>query len=490
MGLVSRLFGRSRPAPPERTEPTVGARRNFDAAQMHRLVASWLGEHGTIDERLLNDLPTLRARARELAQNNDYVRRYLQMVVSNVVGASGFMLRALAEDAPGQPDREARKAVERGWYAYGRRGVCDATGHQSIEDMQRTVIEVTARDGESLTLMHTGPDAGNDWGLSLQLLDIDRLDSNLNRPAGGGRNAIIMGVEVDQRGRPVNYHLRPLNTLHAAHGHTVYPASQMIHLFARHSAEQHRGYPWAHTAMIRLHQLKAYEEAAVIAARIGASKMGFYYTPDGSAHALGDDKGNGEFQTTAEPGEFPVLPDGYQFQTFDPTYPHEQFENFVKAHLRGIASGLGVSYNSLANDLEGVSYSSIRVAVLEDRNHWMTLQNWFADGWLEPVFNTWIEMALASRKILLPSGRPLPAQGVEKFRRHEWQGRRWDWVDPKKDIEAAVDAIKAGLATPQDVAARAGLDLEDVIEAIAAANQLATDNNLPPYTDPPVTPDP
>ena len=59
-----------------------------------------------------------------------------------------------------------------------------------------------------------------------------------------------------------------------------------------------------------------------------------------------------------EAGSFVSLPNGVDFKAFDPDHPTSQFESFVKSILRQIASGLNVPYNELANDLEGVSYSS------------------------------------------------------------------------------------------------------------------------------------
>jgi len=52
-----------------------------------------------------------------------------------------------------------------------------------------------------------------------------------------------------------------------------------------------------------------------------------------------------------------------KFVNVDSDYPHQMYSAFVKAHLQGIASGLGISYHALANDLEGVNYSSIRAGV-------------------------------------------------------------------------------------------------------------------------------
>ncbi|MEW5708772.1 MAG: phage portal protein [Pseudomonadota bacterium] len=182
-----------------------------------------------------------------------------------------------------------------------------------------------------------------------------------------------------------------------------------------------------------------------------------------------------------DPGTFGVLPKGYQFQSFDPDYPHAQYEMFVKACLRGIASGLNVAYTALANDLQGVNFSSIRAGVLEERDQWMLLQHWFAEAFLTPVFEEWLALALLSGEIRTPSGAALPAAKLDKFRPHAWQGRRWAWVDPVKDIEASIRAIQAGLADPYTVAAQMGLDLEEVVASLAQANRLAEGAGLPPY---------
>ena len=155
-------------------------------------------------------------------------------------------------------------------------------------------------------------------------------------------------------------------------------------------------------------------------------------------------------------------------KAFDSKYPNEVFDPFTKAILRRISSGLDVAYNSLANDLEGVNYSSIRAGVLEERDQWGTLQNWFIDALLEPIYAEWFPRAMLAGAITMPNGSALPLAKQEKFSAHEWQGRRWSWVDPMKDIEAARLEIKTGIASPQMVAARNGVDVEDVIDSIAA----------------------
>jgi hypothetical protein len=59
------------------------------------------------------------------------------------------------------------------------------------------------------------------------------------------------------------------------------PAEDVMHVFIPEFAEQVRGVPWMYAALLNLVHLGAFEEAAVIAARIGASQMGFIESPDG-----------------------------------------------------------------------------------------------------------------------------------------------------------------------------------------------------------------
>jgi capsid protein len=105
----------------------------------------------------------------------------------------------------------------------------------------------------------------------------------------------------------------------------------------------------------------------------------------------------------------------------------------------------------------------------------MADQEWFIDTFLEPVFRDWLQMALLMGAITMPNGSALPAAKIEKFSRHEWQARRWDWVDPKADTEANILKVKAGLMSPQDLAAAMGYDFEDTLKAIQQAQQLAAE---------------
>lgn len=471
------------------------AKRSADyaAAQLSRLTASWSSFSLSANEEIFRSLRTLRARSRELARNDAHAKRFLQMVETNVVGPNGIGLQNRAKewrkDKGGKlvlvQDRVANALIEEQWVRWGKPGACEITGRLSFAAFQRLFIRTVARDGEALVRRLSGPRYAP-HGYALQFLDVDRLDDQYHEDLPNG-NKVRMGVEINSVGRPIAYHVLDRHPGHfrgvltgVAQRERI-PAEQMIHAFIADRPEQIRGIPWMHAAMLRLKMLGAGEEAAVIAFRIGASKMGFYESPDGNPAPLGtdEDKATGEIYDEAEPGHFGMLPPGYKFSNFDPRYPDTAYDPFVKACLRGVSSGLGVSYNSLASDLEGVNYSSIRQGVLDERDSWMTIQAWMTESCLDPVYADWIE------RMLLSGATTLPASKIDKFAAASWQPRRWQWVDPLKDVQANIAAIDKGLKSRRQVIAETGNDIEDVFADLAAEQELADELGIKLAAPPP-----
>ena len=451
-------FKRDEPARPGRPP------RPFMAAAHSRLTASWMAAERSINEELRSDLDALRARSRDLSKNNDYARRYLRMVARNVVGPAGFTLQARVVDASGAPATDINAVIEGAWWRWGRRGVCEVTGQQSFQDLCRAVVVACARDGEALVRLTGGT---RTEPLRLQHVDVARIDTRRNQQRTAGQPAIVMGVEQDAAGRPVAYWLKDDVEHHG--GSRREPADNLLHLFLTEQAAQSRGLPWMHAAMLSLHDLGEFNRSAMLAARRSADVLGFIVSPDGTATAAADDTEDGEPLKISAPGTYDVLPEGYDIRTPEYAYPNNVYAAFTKAILQRIASGLDVSYVSLANDLEGVSYSSIRAGVLEERDQWLALQDWFANAFLEPVYARWSRWAWLTGQLGPSDG----ARQVVDMQAHEWQGRRWSWVDPLKDIQAAREAIRSGLQSPQQVAAQHGADIEDVLDSIAAFEAMA-----------------
>jgi lambda family phage portal protein len=448
--------------------------RRFNAAKHDRLSADWLATENSLNEELRSDLTRLRSRGRNLVQNNDYAVKFRGMVTDNIIGPAGIRLQMRVEDAPGKPDQMANAAIERAWAEWCQG--CDITGRQTMRDVCETLVGGLPSDGEFLARIVIGPDAGNRFGIALQIIDVDRIDTTYHTSNGPNGNAVVMGIEVDAYRRPVAvwvFAAHPSDGANSSRQRVRLPVDETLHRFKVERAEQMRGIPWMSAGMLSLYHLGNFKLAALLAAEHGANHYGFFTTPDGQAPVGSIDGATGETITTSQPGTYDTLPVGVSFTPHQSKYPDTVFGPFVKTTLQRIASGWRVAYHSLANDLEGVSYSSIRSGSLEERDRWAADQQWFIDAFLEPVFAKWLQVALLSGAITMPNGSPLPASKIDKFKRHEWQPRRWEWVDPEGDMKAKILAVKAGLMAPQDLAAAMGYDFDDTLAAIAMAQKQA-----------------
>jgi lambda family phage portal protein len=460
MGLFDRFFKKK-----------ALKKRSFAGAQTGRLFADFASMTRSSDSELKPALRTLRNRCRELARNDEYVRRYLQLLKTNVVGPHGVSVQAKARNTDETLDAPGNKLVEKAWSDWSRAGVCTVDGRLSFVDAQRLVIETLARDGEVLVRLIRG--APNNDRFAIQFLEADLLDEELNIKLDNG-NAVRMGVEVDEFGRSVAYHLlREHPGDHEfsngySRKHTRVPAAELLHIFQAERPHQTRGAPPMAVAIDALKMLHGYREAELVAARVAASKMGFITTPDGDGY-IGDDMEDSHTPImSASPGSFEQLAAGQSITMFDPTHPTTAFGEFHKAVLRGIASSLGVSYAALASDLESVNYSSIRQGALDERDNYRTLQAFLITHFIEPVFQSWLTSAMTSGTL------PLPMTRYEKFSTSIiYRPRGFSWIDPVKEINAQVTGIQNGLLSMQDVANHYGADIEDVFESIQREKDLA-----------------
>lgn len=436
--------------------------RAYAAAQVSRLEADWTTSERPPDADIYSALKFVRVRARERCQNDDYAKRYMKLVRTNVVGHNGFKFQSNVKEEDGKtPDSVANTIIEHAWRAWTRPENCSVTGRHSFRRIQQLVVEYAARDGEFLVRKIADPESR--FGLRLEILPVEGLDELYNERLPGG-NVVKMGVELDRRRRPMAYHLRVVPQEHEVYGSMIstrrerISAAEILHEFDQEYVNQTRGISWLVQSMKHLKMLNGYEEAALVNARVAAAKMGFFVTP---ADAGVEYTGSGEDSdkniiASAEPGMMEQLPPGLDFKTWEPEFPTAQHEMFMKQTLRGIASGLGVSYNMLANDLERVNYSSIRAGLVDEREMWKVVQQWFVETFLEPVFSSWLELSMMGGAVKLPLGK------FEKFNAPHFVGRRWAWVDPLKDVEAKILEVQAGLTTATQVIAEMGEDIEEV----------------------------
>jgi lambda family phage portal protein len=445
--------------------------RAYAGANQGRLFADFLTSNMSADAELSHSLTTLRNRSRDLARNNEYAKRFLNLIKTNVVGEAGFKLQVRAKNDDRSLDVIGNQIVEDAFRRWSKMGNAEVSGRMSWLDCQRYVAETLARDGEVFVKKIKNRRYRD--GFSLQFIEADLVDHDKNGLSPQG-NEIRMGVELDEYHKPVAYYVKTAHPNDSAYikvntnQRTVrVPADEIIHIFMPLRMHQTRGEPFMAPAIASLKMLHSYREAELVAARAGAAKFGIITTPSGDEF-VGDDAGeDGMPIIDMEPASVYQLPSGHDFNMIDPTHPTSAFEAFERAVMRGIASGLNVSYTSLSNDLTGVSYSSIRQGTIEERDHYKMIQSFLIEHFCEPVYFAWLDSALDFGSMNIPATR------FEKFSAIQFRGRGFAWVDPLKEINAAVVGINNGLLSMNDVAANYGRDVEELFAQIQSDKEMA-----------------
>lgn len=459
-----------------RPRPSRANQRAFAAAQINRLLARWYGDLVSPGLELRADLAMLRMRSRQLIRDNPHAAGFIRSLKDNVAGPFGMQFSPRVLTSAGDLDRKQNGELKRAWKAWGRVGVCTADGGLSFVELQRLVIATVARDGEFLAIRRRG--FQNEFGYALQLIDADYLDESYNVDAtANGGNQIVMGIEQNADGRALAYHLWDRHPSERQSRKRIrLPADQVVHLFVRERPGYPRGVPWLVPAMVRLKMLDAYEESHITAARVGTVKPWWIKETEamaGDANKSLSDEEKLDLRMELEPGMGGYIPFGYEVEFHDSKFPSTSFAEFQKSCLRSIASGIGVAYETFANDRENVNYGSMRGGSLNERDAYRAMHRWFAEAFLEPEFRAWLPQAMAWGGVKLSSRDPMAYLDACQF-----HGRGWDWVDPEKDMATFEREYAIGLNSLQRKARELGRDIEDVFAEKAQELELAEEYGI------------
>jgi lambda family phage portal protein len=453
----------------------------FEGAAQTRFTSDWVTRNASLDTLLETNLVRLRSRSKSLCQNDGYAANAAMQFVQNVVGESGFRIKVRAQNKRGGIDKRASRAIEQAWNDFCKAQNFTVTGDITEHQFDTIMVRSIFTMGGALARMVRGF-SGNRYRFALQGIAMERLDPELFDHS----RRIFMSVEKDEFGAVRKYHVlsqhpgdRWMNGV-VKGPRDEYDAKDIIHPFIREEFSQSQGKPLLSPVISRLRQLHGYEEAELIAARAHASKLGFFISdfdsPAGGYQGEGQDS-YGNIKMDGSPGTFENLPPGVRPEIIDPTHPNQNLPGFRKAMLQGVAAGLAISYPLLGSDLEGVNYSSIRQGTLSERDMWKLIQRWYIDEVKKPIFYQWLEMALMSGQL------EYDMTDYNRMAYCEFQGRRWEWIDPDKDSRAEDRRLKNRLTSHQRIARGKGEDIDEILDEIEQDNQAARDRQLDLFLD-------
>ena len=450
--------------------PARGARL-YGGARHTRTTGSFGSAAGSADAELHSSLTVLRSRSRQMVRDSAYAKRAKALIVNNVIG-TGVGLQAQVMTTRGDMAAAVNDAIEWAWLRWGSADACHTGGALAFGDLERALMGEVFEAGEVLVRLHLRAFGESAVPLALELIEAERLagDIDVAGVAAPG-NEIRMGVEVDAFQRPVAYWIRSRHSADirtridsATDAVERVPAAQIMHLKLTTRWPQTRGEPWMHAVLRKLDDVNEYSQHEITAARASAAYFATIQTPE-PANGLADEvEEDGRQVMNIDPLTIQELRPGETLDFHAPNRPNSAFAEFMRAMLREIAAGVGCSYEGLSRDYSQSNYSSSRLSLLDDRDGYKALQQWWVRSFRQPLHRLWLQQAVLARAI---TGVTVEAYATDRqrYERATFKPRGWSWVDPTKEVTAYKEAIKAGLTTITDVIAATadGRDIEDVI---------------------------
>jgi capsid protein len=151
------------------------------------------------------------------------------------------------------------------------------------------------------------------------------------------------------------------------------------------------------------------------------------------------------------------------------------FESILKTTWMALAAGAGLTYDQLTGDLTQANYSSLRAGKIEFRRlveqfQWLTLVPMF----LQPVWERFISLAIDAGEL------PYRTHGYPV----EWLMPANEPIDPLKDLQADILAVRSGRMTWDQFVASWGNDPTTQLETIALWQKTLDEKNVVLDSDP------
>jgi lambda family phage portal protein len=349
--------------------------------------------------------------------------------------------------------------------------------------------------GEALVRIVRQPMGKGRAPIALELIEAHQLDEEKSGVSDRAGHEWRLGVEINNWGRPTRYAILTrhpgdvelgLSRRGAQEKHMLIDAADIIHVFLPERIGQNRGVPWLASVITTVHGLAEYEKAHLVRKRVQAASLGWIQTPDGEL--VGDAVENGQRLVNTEPGSWNYLEPGQTPVAPDFGPDDGQYSHVVKNLTRRFAAGVGCSYATISKDFSDTNYSSSRLSILEDRDHWRVVQSVLIQYFHQRVFEEWLKAAMLGGNLPSPTFNDYWTK-PERYNNPRWQARSYSWVDPQKELKAVEMARQLMLQShSEQIAEYTGEQLEQVLAQIAMENELKKSLGLMPTVEQPPEP--
>lgn len=475
----------------------------YDGAQQYeREMGRWQPPIRSADGDLLADKLVIDARSRDITRNDAFAANASRIHKDSIVGAR-FMLQSKPNlDVLKLDDKwelEFQTEVEAKFSLWAESEDCwpDVTGTRTFTELVRLGVGVDTIGGEILATVEwlRDRDPRRIWNTAINFIDCDRLSN----PRGiyNSRN-MRNGVETDDYGRPLAYHIRrghPGDVWQTVDAWTWdrVPATkpwgrkQVIHLYEHLRPDQSRGVSMMVSALKEMRMTHKFRDItlqnAVVNATYAAtieselpSEAVFAQLGMGGTGNLGDAAGTyGQSYLEAvmryvgaksnslllDGAKIPHLFPGTKLQMRPASEPGGIGSDFEDSLLRYVAASLGISYEEFSNNYSNTNYSSIQAALQAIRRGMTARKRRTADRTGNIIYKLWLEEAISKEEIeSMPRNAPVFQEGLngDAYAGAEWIGADVGQIDALKETQASMLRVTNGLSTWARELAAQGLD--------------------------------
>ncbi|MBV6817780.1 phage portal protein [Rahnella sp. PD12R] len=521
-GEVRILGPNGRPLPPSNGRASMlngSGSVPYDAADSFSdSMANWQPALWSPDNEVNIYRDRIVSRVRDMARNDGWASGSVTRILDNAVGANFRPIakvdyRALAMQTgikafDAKWADEYGRAVEAAWRTWAKdpNCYCDVERKKTVSQMLRLAFRHKLVDGDALAVLQYRTDRlGHGrarYATTVQIVDPDRLS---NPQQVFDMLKIRGGVEIDDDGVPVAYHIRKAHmgdwwsaektmTWERIKRETAWGRPIVVHDFDSERAGQHRGTSVFTPIVQRLKMLIKYDEVELQASILNAI-FGAYITSPYDPRLFEDGLKTDdvlEYQdmrtdfhkdnriSLQSGARMPILAPGEEVATVNAARPTSNFAAFESAALRNVAAALGISTQQLTQDWSDVNYSSARSAMLEA---WKTLtrrRDDFASGFAQPIFSSFIEELHDLGEVPLPAGAPEFLAAKAAYCRAQWMGPGRGWVDPVAEKKGAILGMDSGMSTLEmEVSENVGEDWEELLDQRAREVEAFKERGLP-----------